>query len=337
MLSKPLPPEDLEQVLTLASESFMALRGARIFLTGGTGFFGHWLLESLVHANRAKSIDLQVTVLTRNAARFRTASPWIAEAPAVTLLEGDVRNFDLPATSHSHILHAATDSVGQQDEHSLADEIIEGTRHVLHFAKQTEARRLLYVSSGAIYGRGITDVTQIAETYPGSPSPTSSAYDTAKKAAEDICLQSGIDSVLARCFAFVGPRLPLDAHFALGNFIGDAMAGRRIHIKGDGTPMRSYLYMSDLAAWLWTLLAQGQPSRAYNVGSDAAISIAALAKLTAETLRPGLKIQIDGIAPSDTGSTTYVPSIERARSELGLHVGVELREAIIKTAAWYRG
>lgn len=337
MLSKPLPSEDLDRVLTLAGESFVALRGARIFLTGGTGFFGHWLLESLLHANRATNIDLQVTVLTRNAARFRTASPWIAEAPAVTLLEGDVRNFDLPATSHSHILHAATDSGGQQDEHSLADEIIEGTRHVLHFAKQTEARRLLYVSSGAVYGRGITDITQIAETYPGSPDPTSSAYDTAKKAAEDLCLQSGIDSVLARCFAFVGPRLPLDAHFALGNFIGDAMAGRRIHIKGDGTPLRSYLYMSDLAAWLWTLLAKGQPDRAYNVGSDAAISIAALAKLTAETLRPSLEIQIDGIALSDTRSATYVPSIERARSELGLHVTVELREAITKTAAWYRG
>jgi dTDP-glucose 4,6-dehydratase len=337
MLSKSLPPEDLESVLKLAGESFSALRNARIFITGGTGFFGHWLLESLLYANREKVLDAQVTVLTRNIASFRANSPWIANAANVTLLEGNVRSFEFPAGKHSHILHAATDSGGQQNEQSLAEEIIEGTSRVLAFAKQTEAKRLLYISSGAVYGRGVTEVTQISETYAGTPSATMSAYDTAKKSAEELCLNSGVDSVIARCFAFVGPRLPLNAHFAIGNFIGDTMANRRIHIKGDGTPMRSYLYMSDLAAWLWTLLAQGTPQRIYNVGSDEAVSIAELAKLTSEILQPGLEVKIDGIAPPGARPATYVPSIQRARSELGLHVSVGLSEAIAKTAAWYRG
>ena len=146
---------------------------------------------------------------------------------------------------------------------------------------------------------------------------------------------------VARCFAFIGPHLPLAAHFAIGNFTGAAISNREIHIKGDGTPRRSWLYMSDLAAWLWTMLAQGAPGRAYNVGSDEAYSIAEAATLTANVLRPdgeggsALPIRIDGTPTPGAPLNSYVPSVERARSELGLHVAVPLAEALRRTAAWH--
>jgi UDP-glucuronate decarboxylase len=336
MLAKPLPIGDLDEVVRQASESFETLRGARIFVSGGTGFFGHWLLESVLHANRVLGSGIKVTVLTRDAERFRTASPWIANDAAIHLVEGDVRGFVFPAEAHTHIIHAATDSGGQQDEQALEDEIVEGTRRVLAFAKQTGARRLLYVSSGAVYGRGITDVSRISESYAGKPSASAGKYDSAKRTAEELCLHSEIEAIVARCFAFVGPRLPLDTHFAIGNFIADAMANRQIHIKGDGTPLRSYLYMSDLAVWLWTMLARAEARSTYNVGSDEAVSIAELAELTAATLRPGLAVQIDSIADPKAPIATYVPSIESARRDLDLRVMVGLSEAIAKTAAWYR-
>jgi dTDP-glucose 4,6-dehydratase len=210
--------------------------------------------------------------------------------------------------------------------------------------------RLLYTSSGAVYGRS-TPLPHTPETYTGGPDPLllQSSYDEAKRMSEHLCIAyarstssgevfpTAIEPVIARCFAFVGPHLPLDQHFAIGNFIGAAMSHRQIHVRGDGTPRRSWLYMADLAVWLWTLLARGQANRAYNVGSDEGFSIAEAARLTAATLGSDLSVQIDGIPNPDAPLNSYVPSIERAREELGLRVTIPLGEAIRRTAAWHKG
>lgn len=344
MPAKPLAPQDLDEVLQIARPSFEALRGQRVFITGGTGFFGHWLLESLLHANEARDLNVHATVLTRHPGTFLQRSPHIARHPAITLHEGDVRTFSFPAEPHSFILHAATDSGGQQGNgpaYELAESILEGTRRVLHFARETGATRLLYTSSGAVYGRSTT-LPHTPETYLGASDPLllSSSYDEGKRMAEHLCVAyahgTALQPIIARCFAFVGPHLPLDAHFAIGNFIGAALKGERIHIKGDGTPRRSWLYMSDLAAWLWTLLVRGQPNRAYNVGSDEAYTIAEAAHLTADTLNPGLPIQIDGSPNPAAPLNSYVPAVDRIRDELGLGVTVPLTEALRRTASWHR-
>ena len=343
MLPKPLPADDLADVVTLARTSLLTLREARVFITGGTGFFGHWLLESLLHANRELGLVVQATVLTRSAARFLEKAPHIAHEPAITLLEGDIRTFHFPAEPFTHIVHAATDTGDQAGAppYQLAESILEGTRRVLQFSLAAGAQRLLYVSSGAVYGRGVTDTTHIPETYRGAPDPLllQSSYDEAKRMAEHLCVAYSAGTELActvaRCFAFVGPHLPLDGHFAIGNFIADSIANRTIHIKGDGTPLRSFLYMSDLAAWLWALLAHGQANRAYNVGSDDAVSIGELAQAIAQALRPGLHVQIDGKPQPGVARATYVPDIARSQTELGLRVTVPLQEAIRKTAAWH--
>ena len=349
MPDKPLSPEDLAEVLELARPSLQSLRGARLFITGGTGFFGHWLLESMLHANRALDLQLHATVLTRSAAGFRARSPHLAEEAAITLHEGDIRTFAFPAQPHTHIIHAATDSGGQQANrpaYELADSILEGTRRVLQFARATDATRLLYTSTGAVYGRSTT-LPHTPESYTGAPDPMAlaSSYDEAKRMAEHLCIayahNTELQPVVARCFAFVGPHLPLDAHFAIGNFLGAAIRGERLHIKGDGTPRRSWLYMSDLAAWLWTLLTHATPNRAYNVGSDEGFTIAEAAHLTANTLRPDghggalLPVQIDGTPNPTAPLNSYVPAVDRVRNELGLRVTVPLAEALRRTADWH--
>jgi dTDP-glucose 4,6-dehydratase len=341
MPAKPLPAEDLAHTLKHADQAFLALRGARIFITGGTGFFGHWLLESLLYADRKLDLHLHATVLTRNAAAFRARSPHIAEDPAITLLEGDIATFGFPGERHTHIIHAATDAGGQQASQSpqaLAESILAGTQHVLDFAHHTGAQRFLYTSTGAVYGRSTT-LPHTPESYlethhPALPEPS---YEAAKLAAENLCLtHPDLNPILARCFAFVGPHLPLDQHFAIGNFLGAAIKNERIHIKGDGTPRRSWLYMADLAVWLWTLLARGQPARAYNVGSDDGMTIAEAAHLVAATLNPGLPIQIDGTPNPAAPLNSYVPDISRVRNELNLSVTIPLAEALRRTAAWHQ-
>jgi dTDP-glucose 4,6-dehydratase len=368
MPSPPLPDQDLAHVLTHAREAFLALRGARIFLTGGTGFFGHWLLESLLHADHELSLKVRITVLTRNAEAFRAASPHIASHPAVTLLEGDIRTFAFPPVAteqdtHTHIVHAATDSGGQQagcSPQDLYDDILSGTQRVLDFARHTAATRFLYVSTGAVYGRSTT-LLQTPETW-AIPALPPHSYEAAKRAAELLCLNAysqqlgypeasasgligsqeegalapGFAPILARCFAFVGPRLPLDAHFAIGNFLGAAISNKPIHITGDGTPRRSWLYTADLAIWLWTLLTHGHSGRAYNVGSDQGMTIAEAAQLIANTLNPGIPIQIDGTPNPAAPLNSYVPDITLARNELNLRVLVPLDEALRRTGAWHR-
>jgi UDP-glucuronate decarboxylase len=338
VISKPLPSEDLEAVVREAHASFAALAGARIFVTGGTGFFGHWLLESLLWANRELELNVRATVLTRDAAGFRLGSPWIAEDEAITLLEGDIRSFEFPAVTHTHFVHGAKDSGKEQREvpGAMAAVVIDGTKRVFACAKAMGAVRLLNVSTGAVYGRSTT-VEHTPETFP-IPSLPPGSYEASKRMAEMYLLSETAQPavVIARPFAFVGPRLPLDAHFAIGNFVGAALCGERLRVSGDGTPRRSWMYMSDLAAWLWALLVRGESGRAYNVGSDEGYTIAEAARLTAATLAPELAVEVAGNASAGAALNSYVPSVERAKDELQLRVTVPLDEALRRTADWYR-
>jgi dTDP-glucose 4,6-dehydratase len=330
MTARPLAPEDLDHVLAHAEPAFLALKDASLFLTGGTGFFGHWLLETLLHANRELALNLDTTVLTRDPAVFRAKSPHLALDPAVTLLAGDIRTFPLPAMRFTHILHAATDSGPTQDPST----ILPGTQRILTLAAASPSARLLYVSSGAVYGRS-TNRLFTPEDFPLPTLPPAS-YEAAKQVSESLCLAAPTPAAIARCFAFVGPHLPLDQHFAIGNFLAAALNDQPIHITGDGTPRRSWLYMADLAVWLWTLLAQASPGTIYNVGSDEAYTIAEAAHLTATELNPTLPIEITGTPSPNTPRNNYVPDVRRAHRDLSLSVTVPLREALRRTAAWHR-
>lgn len=345
MASRPVPQRDLESILSQTAQLWEQLRGQQLFITGGTGFFGCWLLESFLYANRALSLGASVVALTRSPKRFHEMAPHLTNDPAVHLLPGDIRSFTFPDGIFQYVIHAATDTSSQAAERPaiLLSSILDGTRRVLDFAATHGTRRLLFVSSGAVYGAQPPEVTHIPETNLGGPDwlKPPAAYGEGKRAAELMTLlhahQAGIECVIARCFAFAGPHLPLDRHFAIGNFIRDAMQGSPIRINGDGTPIRSYLYASDLAVWLWTLLFRAPSGEAYNVGSDEAVSIADLARTVVEVLGVSSEVQIRSEAIPGMPRAQYVPATAKAREQLGLRVRVSLRDAIRYTAEWHRG
>ena len=128
--------------------------------------------------------------------------------------------------------------------------------------------------------------------------------------------------------------LPLDAHFAIGNFIRDAIAGGPIRIGGDGTPMRSYLYAADLAVWLWTILFRGKSNRAYNVGSSEDLSIKEFAEKVAAVLNPYVEIQVANSPRNPKNPLRYVPNTDRAKNELGLSPRIGIEQAIARVEKW---
>ena len=328
-------------MLAHTSAVWEELEGARIFITGGTGFFGCWLLESFAWACEEQALGATMTVLTRSPEAFCRKAPHLASHRAIRLLEGDVRSFAFPAGRYTHVIHGATPASAQLNREQprlMQDTIVEGTRRTLEFAVGAGVRRFLNISSGAVYGPQPSHIERLPEDYSGVADSSSAYADgkwTAERLGETYAQAHGMHVLLARCFAFVGPHLPLDAHFAIGNFIHNCLNHRPIVIRGDGSPYRSYLYAADLAIWLWTILARGRSCRPYNVGSEHAVNIAELAETVQDALAAPEPICVEGTRIPGVPPSRYVPDTSRARQELGLRQWVPLREAIRRTAAWH--
>ncbi|MDZ4251521.1 MAG: NAD(P)-dependent oxidoreductase [Sulfuritalea sp.] len=335
----PLPAEDLEHILAHTADLWPELRGSRLFITGATGFFGKWLLESIAAANDILDARLSATLLSRNPAGFAAEIPRLALRPEFEWLQGQSENFDFPAGRFDHVIHLATPSaaeVGAGDT-ALLVSALHGMQRVLQFARQAGASRLLLASSGAVYGPQPADLSHIPEDYPGALDlrQPMSAYGELKRMSELMCAMTPeVDCVIARGFSFVGPYLPLTDKFAVGSFIRDALAGGPIRIHGDGSPLRSYLYAADLAIWLLGLLVKGKSNCPYNIGSDLAIGLTDLAQQVACTV-PGTRLDI-GCAPAADAREAYVPNIQRARGELGLDVFIPLALGVRRTIHWAR-
>ena len=307
-----------------------------LLLTGGTGFFGLALMR---HWQALGQDAPRVTVLSRNPDRFKARYPDLAAL--VEWIHGDVL---VPATlpfdrRFTHVLHGATDStfgprLSPLDRYT---QIVDGTKNILDLAVKTGTYRFLLTSSGGVYGPQPQDMERIPESYNGMPDPLNvvNAYGIAKRCAEHLCSlyqeRHGIETIIARCFAFVGRDLPLDVHFAIGNFIRDAQISPQITVAGDGMPIRSYLDQRDLAGWLLTMLRIGKPGYAYNLGSDQAITIADLAFLVRDVACPNKPVRILSNMRHDNGRNLYVPDVTRARETLGLEVTISLEKAIKDT------
>ena len=255
--------EDIAAVVDALSAEWQGLAGKRIFMTGGTGFIGRWMLEALAEADHRLQLSVKVDILTRDPAAFAATAPELARRPNFRFVTGDVLTLEPAGGPYDFVLHAATDAsaeLNERDPLRMFSTIVDGTRRALDFALAAKVERFLFFSSGAVYGAQPWDVTHVPETYMGAPDLGAhrSAYGEGKRAAEMLCTiygrQFGLDVVTARTLALLGPLLSLDIHFAAGNFIRDAIMGRKIVVQGSGQAVRSYLYASDLTAWLWTML-----------------------------------------------------------------------------------
>lgn len=315
---------------------------SRLLLSGGTGFFGRALLRHWLAGAQQGLPTPAVTVLARAPQRFLQQFPEFAGAAWLSFHRSDILQPEtLPWTgAFTHVLHAATESTLGPQLSALEryQQIVDGTRNLLELARRCQARRFLLTSSGAVYGPQPAGLAAFPESWLGAPDPLleASAYGMGKRSAEHLCAlyanAHGLETVVARCFAFVGPDLPVDVHFAIGNFIRDAVQADAITVKGDGSAMRSYMDQADLAHWLLLLLEQGRSGQAYNVGSPEALSMAALAQRVRDVVAPGKAVHILGTRTADSPIHRYIPDVSKAGQEFGLHLSVALDTAIERSA-----
>lgn len=334
---------DLDAMVEQTEELWRCLSGARVFMTGATGFFGVWLLSSFAHARERLGLKIPLTLLTRDSRAVRAKHGALIDAAGADLISGDVRSYAFPEGSFSHVIHGATAAsaaLNADNPAEMFDVIASGTRRALEHARAAGCTRFLLMSSGAVYGPQPSGLRNVPESHGGGP-PTldlASAYGEGKRAAEHLSAiyahASPFGLTVARGFAFVGPYLPLDTHFAIGNFLRDALAGKPIRILGDGTPYRSYMYGTDLATWMWTLLVKGRAGAAYNVGSDDGRPLGEVAARVAAAT--GVEVQIAQQAKFGDPPKRYVPDTSLARTELGLRLRVDLDEGIRRTLAFHR-
>jgi len=331
--------DDASAAAQHASSAFRFFDGATVLITGGTGFVGSWLLEALVAATDQLPVQIKAVVLTRSASRFMRERPHLAAR--VTLVEGDVRNELTLPVSIDAIIHAASETnvdLTSPPPSRYFDVAVRGAASVSSAARRYGAKSVLNISSGAAYAASALARGPVSEDVDNAPLTTdlTAAYGNAKRAAEGMLstLADGdIRLVISRLFAFVGPYLPLRSGYAIGNFIADALSDKPIIVCGDGSPIRTYLYAADMAAWLWTLLAFGQANRIYNVGSEHQTSIAELAN-TVSSVLGGAPVAIMRRPQVGAQAACYVPSTSRIRLELGMRETVGLEEGVRRTARW---
>lgn len=250
----------------------------------------------------------------------------------VRFVAGDVLHENVLANNENigeidAIIHAAAVLDPSMAEDKILSASIDGTRNVIALTKRVGCKKILFTSSGAVYGPRTSPSSENDECRPATP------YGKGKMIAERLLVESGLDVKLARCFSFAGKYLDRKKYYAIGNFIQNCLDGKPVTINGDGTPLRSYLYADDLVEWLFAILERGESGRPYNVGSDHALSILELAKRVRGVLGTRNEIIVKGKAEPGAKPSVYVPEIGRAQGELGLSVSVPLDEAIRRTVA----
>jgi UDP-glucuronate decarboxylase len=262
----------------------------------------------------------------------------------VQRIAADIKNFTIPDEFYyGYIIHAATPasaSLNSDDPYKMYNIIIEGQERILAEALKASSR-LLFLSSGAVYGKQPLDLEKLSEefSFDKNDGGKISAYHDGKRAAEmqsDIAvLRWDTDVVTARLFAFIAPFLPFGTHFAAGNFMQDALQSSQVIIKSGGGSVRSYQYATDMCSNLWALAVRGSTGEKYNVGSDVAVSIKDLAQAVVRNVNPVAKVVITG---KDTIENTsrYLPSIEKISSQLKIKNHVGLDDALKRTALWWR-
>jgi nucleoside-diphosphate-sugar epimerase len=308
-----------------------------LLVIGGSGFFGKSILDSYQRGLLNRFGITSIKVMARHADRLKMEAPNLL-GDSITLLSTDISKCN--SLPHADlIIHAAasTDArnyIARPKEER--DNIQAGTYNFCKLATEyCRKAKILYISSGAVYGQQPQDIEMLREDFEGGMVDglvlQKRDYAFAKRDGERAILSLGVYGLsisIARCFAFVGPYLPLHQHFAIGNFIQNGLEGKAIKVNAESLVYRSYLYADDLVEWLLSICTVASSvGPVFNVGSDTSIEIRELARKIADKFSVELLTQ----KLINRNVDRYIPSITKAQNVLGLKIKKDLNQSIDMT------
>jgi nucleoside-diphosphate-sugar epimerase len=355
-----LVDEDLDAICTDLAAEFGEMSGSRLLVTGGGGFLGYYLVQSVLHWNQNHSASAKIN-LTVYDNYIRGMPEWLEalrDRPNLELrridmiepLPKDIGHFD-------YIVHAAgiaSPIYYRAKPLQCIDANINGLRNLLDYAVAERhagrpLRGFLFYSSSEIYGDPAATAIPTPETYRGNVSCTGprACYDESKRFGETLCVtyarHEGIPVSMARPFNNYGPGLKITDGRVIPDFAKDLFAGRDIVMLSDGSPKRTFCYATDAITGYFKVLVRGGAGEPYNIGIDRPeISIAELAELAVKAAAE-LFAYRGKVVLGRSGEADYLidnpnrrcPAIDKARSELGFDPKVSIEDGIYRSLIWY--
>jgi nucleoside-diphosphate-sugar epimerase len=334
-MSEAVDPYLIEDYIEIASSlatRTQELHGAKILILGGTGFIGSWLTRSLLFINREYDLRIELILATRDLKLAATKFIYWGK-DSLKFIELDLAKLgSIPVEGVTHVIHGATSSTkksGSENEEEVFNSTVNGMKSLIHSKTiASAAPRIVHLSSGAVYGKSNQETLTEIEI-PSKPKPNLTNYAQAKLEAERILSDATSEGLVhganPRLFAFFGPGLVTNEHFAIGNFMDDALNNREICLSGSPMTTRSYLYPTDLVTWILNVL-MNPVNRVIHIGSENAISMMNLAeKINDLTNNQGLRISNPYAEVSH-----YVPSTKETRQIYGTKEIVPLEEGLIR-------
>lgn len=278
MISKPLYLEDVKRVAGLDME-WQRLSGKHFIISGASGMIGSFLIDVLMHKNRAEDANISVTALVRNEERAKNRFSAYANDEKLHIVKCDINEgIDIPAEKADFVIHAASNThpvAYANDPVGTVTTNIIGTNNLLKFAAGKGCERFVFLSSVEIYGENRGDTEYFTEDYLGyiDCNTLRAGYPESKRCGEALCQayirRENMDIVIPRLARTYGPTMLANDTKAISQFIGNGVRGENIVLKSAGTQLYSYTYVADAVSGVLYCLLNGECGHAYNIADPA--------------------------------------------------------------------
>ena len=325
-----------------------AFEDRTILITGACGFLGVHFVEALRLFNEQCAMPCRILALddlTRDGECIEQT--WTADAQ-IRFLKRDVQD-ELDLDEVDYVIHAASIAspiaYRRQPIRTMEANVL-GTWNLLRSCIGSTVRSMLFISSSEVYGNPPASAIPTPETHTGRVSFTGprACYDESKRFGETLCVEhhrtAGVPVRIARPFNAYGPGLRPGDGRAISDFMRDALLDGSIRLLSNGSPTRTFCYVSDAIEGLFRALLIGRAGEAYNIGANGPeISMVDVARIIAALVEPHAKIQFAHSDDRDyltDNPERRCPDTAKARRELSFEADVALEVGLQRSLAYYK-